>query len=92
MAKILSLRVFTAADLASSDTEKADWTEIRTVGITKGGNFIGLGRYSQRGLDQVTFMKEFFRQMIKYRSERGFIEKNRAENLKKTVKRLIDSV
>ena len=91
MAKILILNTYTIADLASSDSTAADSTVIKTIGVTKGGNYIGLDSFIKRGLDQILFIKEFFRQMDKFKVKRGLIEKNRAENLKPTIKRLLDS-
>ncbi|MCK5018659.1 MAG: hypothetical protein KAS32_16480 [Candidatus Peribacteraceae bacterium] len=88
MKRYHTLRTYTAMDLAESDSEKADDTAIGTIGITKSRDYIWLERWTCKGSDTVESMIEMFRQMRICKCSQGFIEKNRAESLLRTIRKV----
>lgn len=91
MRKYLPIRTYTAADLASSDLDSADYTVIMTAGIDANGNKFLLEKYINRGVDAVEVLREVIRQMRAYDCSEGIIEKNRYETLMKTCRKLVDA-
>jgi predicted phage terminase large subunit-like protein len=90
MRKYLPIRTITAADLASSDAESADYTVIITGGMDSSGNLFLLDKYIRKGIDAVEILREMIRQMSQYHSYEGIIEKNRYESLMTTCRKLVD--
>jgi hypothetical protein len=88
--RIIPLRTFTAADLASSDSDSADFTSIWTVGIIPSGDMLCFARYNKRAVETTEILKEVIRQMGFYKCYAGFIEKNRYESIMKTCRRLVE--
>jgi hypothetical protein len=86
--KFLTLRTFTAADLASADTKTADSTVIITAGKTYTGELLFFEKYVKVGVEPTEILTEFFRQMRMYHSK-GVIERNRFEFLQKSARNLI---
>lgn len=89
MRRLLTLKTFTAADLASSDSEKADSVCIMSGGVTKFGDLVLLDKFIEKGVETTDILKEVIRQMMYYKSSKGFIEKNRYESIMKTCRKLV---
>lgn len=88
--RIIPLRTFTAADLASSDSDKADFTDIMTVGVTPSGDMLFFERHYKRDVETTAILREVIRQMRMYKCSKGFIEKNRYESIMKTCRLLVE--
>lgn len=89
MRRLITLKTFTAADLASSDSKTADNTVIMTAGIAATGDMFLFEKYSHQGGEVTEILGEVIRQMKHYRCSRGFIEKNRYESIMKSGKKLV---
>lgn len=89
MRRLITLKTFTASDLASAESDKSDFTVIMTAGVTMQGEIFFLDKWVKRGGEATEILKEFIRQMMYYRSTRGFMEKNRYESLLKTCRKLV---
>lgn len=89
--RIIALRTFTTVDLAESESITADFSVVGTGGYWKYGDLFLMERWKKRGSDPVEVMQEYIRQMRKYHTHAGFIEKNRFESLMRTTRKLIPS-
>ena len=87
--RIIPLRTFTSADLASSDSDVADKVSIMTAGITPSGDVLFFDRFNKRAIETTAILKEVIRQMMQYRCYAGFIEKNRYESIMRTCRLLV---
>ena len=89
MRRIITLRTYTAADLAAADTDTADFCCIITGGVTANGNLILLEKYKKRGVETIAILREVIRQMQYYKCAAGFIERNRFEGIMRTCQLLV---
>lgn len=83
------MRTFTAADLASSDSETSDDTVVMTCGVSKQGYRFFFDKWVSKDAEPTEILREVIRQMIHYKSSRGFIEKNRFESIMRTCRKLV---
>lgn len=86
--RLIPVKLITGADLASADTEKADFTVIMTAAVNSDSDFFFLEKFKKRGADVTEAMNELLRQMTKYNST-GYIEYNRFEFIMKTARTLV---
>ena len=89
--RIIALRTFTTVDLAESESLTADFSVVGTGGYWKYGDLFLLEKWKKRGSDPVEVVQEYVRQMRKFCTYAGFIEKNRFESLMRTTRKLIPS-
>ena len=87
--KHIVLKTFTAADLAESDSEKADSTVILSGGFSGNGHLFLLEKWSKQGSESTEILREVIRHMRFYQSSGGFIEKNRFESIMRTCRKLV---